>query len=67
MMGHIYLRRRNEDKFEKIYHYFRSHPIMNSTLEKLQAYRKERKGKDINVTDMYYIKEIYDSYLCNKK
>jgi len=66
-MAHIYHRRRNEDKFERIYGFFRSHPVMNSTLEKLSTYRRERNGPPINVTDMYYIKEIYDSYLCNLK
>ncbi|EAR82109.1 histidine phosphatase family (branch 2) protein (macronuclear) [Tetrahymena thermophila SB210] len=66
MMGHIYHRRMSEDKFSKIYEFFYKHPIMNTTLAKLQRYREERKGQPINVTNMYYIKEVYDSYLCNK-
>lgn len=65
-MGHIYTRRKHEDKFEKTFEYFMRHPLMKSAMEKLQAYRDSRNGKEVKITDMYYVKEIYDSYLCNK-
>lgn len=66
MLTHLYTRRKNEDKFEIMYDYFRTHPTMQSAFEKLRVYREKRNGRKLNVTDMYYIKEIYDSYLCNK-
>ncbi|EGR28634.1 hypothetical protein IMG5_171450 [Ichthyophthirius multifiliis] len=48
IISKIYHRRKNEDKFEQIYNFFIQHPVMNSTLTKLQHYREKRNGKSLN-------------------
>jgi len=54
----------NEAKFEVIKNNFMDHELMGSIKRKLLTYR--RSVDELEFTGMFHLKEIYDSFLCNR-